>query len=61
MPVSSMTDGATADSAMLAFKLVKNGKPKVYNGAPHGMCTTHKNQINEDLLAFIKAPSLVGV
>jgi non-heme chloroperoxidase len=44
-----------ADSAMLAVKLVKNGTLKVYKGAPHGMCTTHKNQVNEDLLAFIKA------
>jgi non-heme chloroperoxidase len=44
-----------ADSAMLAVKLVKNGTLKVYKGAPHGMCTTHKDQINTDLLAFIKA------
>jgi len=43
-----------ADSAMLAVKLVKNGMVKVYKGAPHGMCTTHKNEVNEDLLAFIK-------
>ena len=43
-----------ADSAMLAVKLVKNGTLKVYKGAPHGMCTTHKNEVNEDLLAFIK-------
>ncbi len=43
-----------ADSAMLAVKLVKNGTLKVYKGAPHGMCTTHKDQINEDLLGFIK-------
>jgi non-heme chloroperoxidase len=43
-----------ADSAMLAVKLVKNGTLKVYKGAPHGMCTTHKDQVNEDLLSFIK-------
>ena len=43
-----------ADSAMVAVKLVKNGTLKVYKGAPHGMCTTHKNEVNEDLLAFIK-------
>src|SRR5512135_3588712 len=35
-----------ADSAMLAVKLVTNGKLKVYKGAPHGMCTTLKDQIN---------------
>ncbi len=43
-----------ADSAMLAVKLVKNGTLKVYKGAPHGMCTTHKNEVNEDLFAFVK-------
>ena len=44
-----------ADSAMLAVKLVKHGTLKVYNGAPHGLCTTHKQQVNEDLLAFFKS------
>ena len=44
-----------ADSAMLAVKLVKNGTLKVYKGAPHGLCTTHKDQVNADLLAFIKS------
>lgn len=43
-----------ADSAMLAVKLVENGTLKVYKGAPHGMCTTHKNEVNKDLLAFIR-------
>jgi non-heme chloroperoxidase len=43
-----------ADSAMLAVKVVKNGTLKVYKGAPHGMCTTLKDKVNEDLLAFIK-------
>jgi non-heme chloroperoxidase len=44
-----------ADSAMLSAKLVRNAKLKVYKGAPHGMCTTQKEQVNEDLFAFIKA------
>jgi non-heme chloroperoxidase len=43
-----------ADSAMLAVKLVKKGTLKACKGAPHGMCTTHKDQVNEDLLTFIK-------
>lgn len=43
-----------ADSAQLSIKLVKNGTLKVYKGYPHGMCTTHPEVINEDLLAFIK-------
>jgi non-heme chloroperoxidase len=41
-------------SAMLSSKIVKNATLKVYDGAPHGMCTTHKDQVNPDLLAFIK-------
>jgi non-heme chloroperoxidase len=44
-----------ADSALLSSKLVKNAILKVYKGAPHGMCTTLKNQVNEDLLAFFEA------
>jgi len=44
-----------ADSAMLSAKLINMAKLKVYKGAPHGMCTTHKGQLNEDLLAFIKS------
>jgi non-heme chloroperoxidase len=41
-------------SAMLSCKLVKNAELKIYKGAPHGLCTTHKDQVNEDLLAFFK-------
>jgi pimeloyl-ACP methyl ester carboxylesterase len=44
-----------ADSAMLSSKLVKGATLKVYKGQPHGMCQTNKDQINADLLAFIKA------
>jgi non-heme chloroperoxidase len=43
-----------ADSAMLSSKIVKNAKLLVYKGAPHGMCTTEKDRVNTDLLAFIK-------
>jgi non-heme chloroperoxidase len=43
------------DSARLASKIVKNAQLKVIKGAPHGMCSTHKDQINADLLAFIKS------
>jgi non-heme chloroperoxidase len=41
-------------SAMLSSKIVKGATLKVIAGAPHGMCSTHKDQINADLLAFIK-------
>jgi len=44
-----------ANSATLSAKLVKNATLKVYKGAPHGMCTTHKEEVNEDLLAFIQS------
>jgi len=36
-------------------KLVEGATLKVYPGLPHGMCSTHKDQINADLLACIKA------
>ena len=41
-------------AAMQSSKIVKGAKLKVYKGAPHGMCTTLKDQVNEELLAFIK-------
>ncbi len=41
-------------SAMLSSKLVKGATLKVYKGAPHGLCTTLKDEVNADLLAFIK-------
>ena len=41
-------------SAMLSSKIVKGSTLKVYPGAPHGLPSTHKNQVNKDLLAFIK-------
>jgi non-heme chloroperoxidase len=41
-------------AAMLSSKIVKNAKLKVYPGAPHGMCTTLKDKVNEELLAFFK-------
>ncbi len=43
-----------ADSALLSAKLVKGATLKVYPGAPHGMCSTLKDQVNADLLAFFK-------
>ena len=44
-----------ADSALLSSKLVKRGTLKVYEGFPHGMCTTHAETINADLLAFVRS------
>jgi non-heme chloroperoxidase len=43
-----------ADSALLSAKIVKRATLKVYQGAPHGMCTTLKDRVNADLLYFIE-------
>jgi len=42
-------------SALLSSKIVKNATLKIYAGAPHGMCTTLKDRVNDELLTFLKA------
>jgi len=42
-------------AALLSSRLVKGSTLKVYPGLPHGMCTTHPDLINADLLAFLEA------
>ena len=42
-------------SALMSSKIVKGAKLKVYPGAPHGLTATHKDQVNADLLSFIRA------
>src|SRR5688500_252835 len=42
-------------SALLSAKLIKNSKLVIYPGAPHGLGDTHKDKLNEDLLAFIQS------
>jgi len=42
-------------SAHASFKLIKNATLKVYPGGPHGLADTHKDQLNTDLLAFLRA------
>jgi non-heme chloroperoxidase len=44
-----------ADSALLASKLLRRATLKVYPGFPHGMCTTHADVVNPELLAFMKS------
>jgi non-heme chloroperoxidase len=41
-------------SAVLTAKIIKGATLKIYPGAPHGICSTHKVQVNKDLLAFFK-------
>ena len=41
-------------SAVPASKLLKNAKLKIYKGGAHGMCSTQKDDVNADLLAFLK-------
>ena len=43
------------DSAHKSAKLIKDAKEIYYPGAPHGITATHQDQVNADLLAFIKA------
>lgn len=43
-----------ADSALISSKLVPNAELKVFEGFPHGMCTTHHEQVNDYLLGFLK-------
>ena len=43
-----------ADAALIGIKLLKHGTLKVYEGLPHGMCSTHPDVVNPDLLAYIK-------
>jgi non-heme chloroperoxidase len=42
-------------SAHAAVKLAPKAQLKVYPGAPHGLCSTHKDQVNADLLAFLES------
>ena len=42
-------------SAMLTSTIIKGATLKIYPGAPHGICSTHKKLVNEDLLAFFRA------
>ena len=42
-------------SGRASARLVKKPTLKVYSGAPHGLADTHKEQLNADLLAFLKA------
>ncbi len=48
------------DSGRLSVKLVKNGTLKVIPGAPHGLCTTHADVINHELLAFVQEKSMAA-
>ena len=43
-----------ADSAPLSAKLLKYGKLRTYPGLPHGLCATHPDIVNADLLAFVE-------
>ena len=44
-----------ADAGPLSVKLLASGTLKSYDGLPHGMCTTHAERINADLLDFIQS------
>lgn len=43
-----------SDSALLSSKMIRDARLVVVEGAPHGLCTTHKDRVNAELLAFIE-------
>jgi len=43
-----------AAASLLSSKIVRHATLKIYDGAPHGLATTHKDRLNADLLAFIR-------
>ncbi len=43
------------DSAVKAARLIANAKDIYYPGAPHGITSTHQDQVNADLLAFLES------
>jgi non-heme chloroperoxidase len=47
-------------SALISSKIIKGATLKVIPGAPHGMCSTLKDQVNAELLAFIEAEQSTG-
>ena len=49
----------SADASELAVKIVKRAKLKVYQGAPHGLFATDRNEFHADLLAFAKSHEAV--
>jgi non-heme chloroperoxidase len=48
-------------SALLSSKIVKGAVLKVYPGAPHGMCSTLKDRVNQDLLAFFQGATTTAM
>jgi non-heme chloroperoxidase len=46
-----------ADSSLLSARMIKGAELKVYEGAPHGLMVTNRDQFHADLLAFLKAPA----
>lgn len=47
-------------SALLSSKIVKGSILKIYPGAPHGMCSTLKDKVNADILAFVTDAKVVA-
>jgi len=47
-------------SALLSSKIVKGATLKIYPGAPHGLCSTLKDQVNSELLGFFKRSEQVA-
>lgn len=50
-----------ADAGLKSAKLLKHSTLKIYPGHPHGMATTHADEINADILAFIEGRQIAGL
>lgn len=48
------------DSGKLSAKIVRNATLKVIAGAPHGLCTTHADAVNQELLAFLEKQAIAA-
>jgi non-heme chloroperoxidase len=48
---------AVYDCIKISVKILKNARLEVYRGQPHGICSTQKDRVNTDLLAFVETKS----
>ena len=50
-----LLDGVIGAWAQSAVKIAPKAQLRIYPGAPHGLTATHKDQVNQDLLLFLKS------
>jgi hypothetical protein len=45
---------------MLSSKMIKNARLEIYQGAPHGLCSTLKDKVSAHLLAFLNPDAAIS-